>query len=168
MKRLGKSKKSPEEIDKDFMRKAIKLAEGGVKRNEGGPFGAIVVKDGAIVGTGNNRVIGTNDPTSHAEIVAIRNACKNLKTFDLTGCVIYTTCEPCPMCLGAIYWARIKEIIYACGRDEAAKIGFSDEDMYKEFRMPLNERKIPLKKVLRDEAFKVFQLWDEKPDKTLY
>lgn len=154
--------------NKDFMKEAIKLSYEGMKANEGGPFGAVIVKNGKIIGRGSNKVVTTNDPTAHAEIVAIRDACKNLATFDLQGCTIYTSCEPCPMCLSAIYWARIKEIYYGANRIDAANIGFDDDSIYDEISKPLNERIIPIKNILTKEAQEVLKMWDKKIDKTKY
>ncbi|MFQ5447688.1 MAG: nucleoside deaminase, partial [Saprospiraceae bacterium] len=125
-----------------FMREAIRLAFEGMRNGTGGPFGAVVVKNGEIIGRGNNRVAASNDPTAHAEIVAIREACRHLGHFQLEDCILYTSCEPCPMCLGAIYWARPKKIFYACTRGDAAAIQFDDDFIYKEFEMPPGERKI--------------------------
>jgi tRNA(Arg) A34 adenosine deaminase TadA len=154
--------------DHKFMLKAIEFAQKGMDNNEGGPFGAIIVKDGKIVGKGNNKVTSTNDPTAHAEIVAIRDACKNLGTFQLDDCVIYTSCEPCPMCLGAIYWARPKRIVFACDKKDAAAIGFDDDFIYKEIELPITKRSIPTNQLLRNEGVKVFNAWDEKTDKDAY
>ena len=152
-----------------YMKKAIQLAERGMKANEGGPFGAIIVdKDGKIVGQGNNKVTSTNDPTAHAEIVAIRDACKNLNTFQLDGCTVYTSCEPCPMCLGAIYWARPERIIFAASREDAAKIGFDDDFIYQEIPLPIAERQIPTEQLAQEASMAVFNLWAEKSDKTEY
>ena len=125
--------------EKKFMREAIQMAQNGMDNQEGGPFGAIIVKDGVIVGKGNNQVTSTNDPTAHAEMVAIRDACKNLGDFQLEDCVIYSSCEPCPMCLGAIYWARPKKLYFACSREDAAAIGFDDEFIYKEVPLPVDQ-----------------------------
>jgi tRNA(Arg) A34 adenosine deaminase TadA len=128
----------------------------------------VVVKDDVIVGRGNNKVTSSNDPTAHAEIVAIRDACRNLGTYQLTDCEIYTTCEPCPMCLGAIYWARVKVIYYANNRTDAADIGFDDSMIYEEFGVDLENRRIPIKSIGREEALKVFQEWKDKEDKVKY
>ena len=154
--------------DKDFMKEAIKLSHEGMIANEGGPFGAVIVRNGKIIGRGSNRVTITNDPTAHAEIVAIRDACKKLNTFDLQGCIIYTSCEPCPMCLSAIYWARIKEIYYGADRIDAANIGFDDNSIYDEISKPLNKRIIPIKNILTKEAQDVLKIWDKKVDKIKY
>lgn len=156
------------EQDIFFMRQAIQLSKNGMENDEGGPFGAVVVKDGKIVGRGNNKVSSTNDPTAHAEVVAIRDACKNLGTFQLDDCIIYTSCEPCPMCLGAIYWARPQKIFYACTRQDAADIDFDDEFIYKEIELPLEERQIPAQSLLREEGLKTFNDWQTKIDKITY
>ncbi len=155
-------------MNEEFMREAINLALDGMRENKGGPFGAIVVKDGAIVGRGNNAVTTTNDPTAHAEVVAIRDACKNLDTFQLDGCEIYTSCEPCPMCLGAIYWARPSKLYYACSKSDAAEAGFDDDFIYNEIDVPISERKIEFIQLLRKEAQEVFDEWKEKEDKIKY
>ena len=154
--------------DKKFMREAIRLAREGMDKEDGGPFGAIVVKDGVIVGRGNNQVTSANDPTAHAEVVAIRDACKNLGNFQLEDCVIYSSCEPCPMCLGAIYWARPKKLYFACSREDAAAIGFDDEFIYKEVPLPIDQRSIETQQFLQNEGVRVFEQWEEKGDKTLY
>jgi len=151
-----------------FMKRAITLAQNGIENNDGGPFGAVIVKDGKIVGEGNNRVTSTNDPTAHAEVVAIRNACKHLNSFQLEGCIVYTSCEPCPMCLGAIYWARPDKIYYACSREDAAAIGFDDDFIYQEFSKINEERNIPLIQECREEALTLFQEWGNKNDKIRY
>jgi guanine deaminase len=154
--------------DKKFMMRAIELARSGMESNAGGPFGCVVVKDGEIVGEGNNCVTSTNDPTAHAEVVAIRNACANLGTFQLEACSIYTSCEPCPMCLGAIYWSRPAAIFYAGTREDATAAGFDDEHFYSEIERPNAERQLAMVSLLREEAQKVFQAWTDKPDKTEY
>ena len=151
-----------------FMKEAIALSNLGVINNEGGPFGCIVVKDDEIVGRGHNKVTSTNDPTAHAEVVAIRDACKNLKTFQLDGCEVYTSCEPCPMCLGAIYWARPSIIYYANTREDAAEIGFDDSLIYDEINAGLHNRKIPIRNIGREDARKVFMAWLQKNDKKNY
>ena len=151
-----------------FMREAIRLARQGMDQNEGGPFGAVIVKDGQIVGRGNNQVTSRMDPTAHAEVVAIRNACQELGDFQLNGCILYTSCEPCPMCLGAIYWARPDKVYYACSRKDAADIDFDDDFIYKEIPLPINERKIAMEQLLQGEAVEVFDQWREKGDKSLY
>ena len=154
--------------EEKFMQAAIDLSRRGVKHNDGGPFGCVIVKGDMIVGQGNNRVTSQNDPTAHAEVVAIRNACKNLETFQLDDCEIFTSCEPCPMCLGAIYWARPKAIYYANTREDAARIGFDDSMIYDEMNTPVSDRKIPIHKMEGDEALKVFEEWMKKTDKTAY
>lgn len=156
------------ELDIQFMARAIELARNGVENNDGGPFGCVVVKDGEIVGEGNNRVTSTNDPTAHAEVVAIREACKALNSFQLEGCTIYTSCEPCPMCLGAIYWSRPAAIFYAGTREDAAAAGFDDELFYGEMEKPNEDRELQMVNILREEAQAAFQAWVDKPDKTEY
>lgn len=154
--------------EEKFMQEAIALSQKGVQHNEGGPFGCIIVKDNVIVGRGNNKVTSTNDPTAHAEVVAIRDACKNLGTFQLSDCEVYTSCEPCPMCLGAIYWARPKVIYFANNRQDAAEIGFDDSMIYDEISTDIKHRKIPIIPLLRNDALKVFKEWKQKEDKTEY
>ena len=154
--------------DEYFIREAIHAAEQGMNSDEGGPFGCVIVRDGVIVGRGNNRVTSTNDPTAHAEVVAIRDACRQLGHFQLDGCTLYTSCEPCPMCLGAIYWARPDRIVYAATRHDAAYAGFSDEFIYTEFDKPFDSRCIPIEQLLRDEAMNVFEKWRAKADKIVY
>ncbi len=154
--------------EEKFMMEAILLSQKGIDDNEGGPFGCIIVKEDKIIGRGNNKVINNLDPTAHAEIVAIREACKNLGSFQLNDCEIYTSCEPCPMCLGAIYWARPKIIYYANTREDAASIGFDDSLIYSEMKAELCDRKIPAVNIRRMDAVKVFQNWLNKNDKTLY
>ena len=154
--------------DEFFMRRAIALAEEGMNSNEGGPFGAVVVKDDKIIAEGNNAVTSTNDPTAHAEVVAIRNACKELNSFQLEDCIIYTSCEPCPMCLGAIYSARPKKVFYACDKKDAAEIDFDDQFIYTELDQPIGERSIPFVRLLKEEGKLVFNNWAKKVDKTEY
>lgn len=151
-----------------FMQLAIDLAMEGMEQNQGGPFGCVIVKDGVVIGKGNNKVTSTNDPTAHAEIVAIRDAAKNLMHFQLEGCIIYTTCEPCPMCLGAIYWARPAKVYFGCTRQDAAAFEFDDDFIYKELELPLAERKIPTYQFNRKETFKLFKSWKEKESKIKY
>ncbi len=151
-----------------FMKLAIEQSYQSLLQNQGGPFGAIVVKDGKIVGKGSNAVTSSKDPTAHAEIMAIREACKTLDTFQLKGCLLYTSCEPCPMCLGAIYWARPDKVYYANTRNDAANIGFDDDFIYHEIGLSMPERKIPFEQIGRDEALQVFHAWQEKPDKIAY
>lgn len=154
--------------EEKFMQEAIALSRKGSQNKEGGPFGCVVVKGNEIVGRGNNKVTSTNDPTAHAEVVAIRDACRNLGTYQLDGCEIYTSCEPCPMCLGAIYWARPTLIYYANNRDDAARIGFDDSKIYGEMCCSLEERKIPMISLGRNEALPVFNEWEKNGDKSLY
>jgi len=156
------------ESDQAFMQEAIRLAREGMQDNAGGPFGCVVVKDGVIIGRGRNEVTSANDPTAHAEMVAIRNACRHLGDFQLDGCTIYTSCEPCPMCLGAIYWSRPDRVFYACTRSDAAAIGFDDAFIYDELVRPIQERKMPMIALMREEALVSFQAWRDKTDKTPY
>ncbi|MFT5763885.1 MAG: guanine deaminase, partial [Saprospiraceae bacterium] len=137
--------------DKYFMQRAIEIARIGMESNDGGPFGAVVVKDGKIIAEGNNKVSSTNDPTAHAEVVAIRNACAALGFFQLDGCTIYTSCEPCPMCLGAIYWARPDNIFYACSREDAARVGFDDDFIYKEISLSIPDRTLNMHQLMNKE-----------------
>lgn len=154
-------------MNEGFMKRAIKCSCENVKRG-GGPFGAVIVKDNKIIAEGTNQVTINNDPTAHAEVVAIRNAAAFLNDFNLSGCEIYTSCEPCPMCLSAIYWARIDKIWFANTRNDAKNIGFDDSLIYDEVSMPLEERKIPIKQFLRQEGLTAFQLWTQKTDKVEY
>jgi tRNA(Arg) A34 adenosine deaminase TadA len=151
-----------------FMREAIRLSLQKMRRNDGGPFGTVVVRRGKIVGRGWNRVTSTNDPTAHAEIIAIREACRKLKTFRLDDCELYASCEPCPICLAAGYWAHLRKIYFANTRRDAAKIGFDDEVFYREVARPISRRKIFMKQLLRNEALEVFAEWKTKPDKIWY
>ena len=155
------------ETDKKMMREAIRLATESVEKG-GGPFGAVIVKDGEIIAGRSNSVTLDNDPTAHAEVNAIREAARRLGTFDLSGCTVYTSCEPCPMCLGAIYWAHIDRIFYGNNRADAASIGFDDDFIYRELDKPLSERTIPIRPLLQQEALSTFRLWNEKTDKTEY
>ena len=154
--------------DELYLRKAIELAREGMHRRLGGPFGCVIVKDGKIVGRGNNQVTGSNDPTAHAEVIAIRDACRNLQDHQLNGCVLYTSCEPCPMCLGAIYWARPDRIVLAASREDAAAAGFDDRLIYDELVLPIEERRIPITTMLREEAQAIFEEWKRDPDKIAY
>jgi guanine deaminase len=153
--------------NEELMRRAIELSENSV-RNGGGPFGAVIAKDGEIVAEGSNKVTIDNDPTAHAEVCTIRNACQKLGTFDLSGCVIYTSCEPCPMCFGAIYWAHLDKIYYANDRKDAGKIGFDDDFIYEEIALEPQYRKKPSEILLRNEAINVFKMWTLKDDKNEY
>ena len=155
-------------MQKEFMRAAIELSRAKMRENCGGPFGAVVVREGKIIARGWNRVTSANDPTAHAEVAAIRAACKKLGTFHLSDCELYTSCEPCPMCLAAIYWARFKRIYYANTRRDAARIEFDDEWLYREVARPMGRRKIPARQLLRAEALAVFDEWQAKPDKVRY
>ena len=150
------------------MQRAIELAERGMDANSGGPFGCVIAKDGEIIGEGCNRVTSTNDPTAHAEIIAIREACQKLGAFQLDGCVVYTSCEPCPMCLGAIYWARPERVYFACTREDAANIGFDDRFIYEELEKANNKRHLQVINLMREEALAVFNKWATKPDKQEY
>ena len=151
----------------EFMKRAIELSLESVNKG-GGPFGCVIVKDEKIVSEGSNRVTSSKDPTAHGEIVAIREACKKLNNFSLSGCELYSTCEPCPMCLSAIYWARIDKIYYANTRTDAKKIDFDDSLIYSEFQKSIDKRKIPMIQMMRNEALKAFELWDKKTDKVKY
>lgn len=154
--------------DKKFIRRAIDLAKKGMQQGAGGPFGAVVVKDGEIIAEGFNKVTSTNDPTAHAEMVAIREACQKSGQFQLTGCTLYTSCEPCPMCLGAIYWARPDKVIFGADRFDAADADFDDQFIYDEIGGDPEERKIPFDQLLQEEAVAVFDSWKRKNDKINY
>lgn len=143
-----------------FMKEAIRLAGLNMEKAHGGPFGCVIVKDGKIIASAHNEVIINNDPTAHAEIVAIRKACKSLNTFQLEGCEIYTSCEPCPMCLGAIYWSRPSKVYYAASRQDAAKAGFDDNYIYQELSLPIPKRDIPFEQIMQKEVRKIFHLWN--------
>ncbi|WP_316837990.1 nucleoside deaminase [Pedobacter nutrimenti] len=151
-----------------FMRLAIELSEKNVLESLGGPFGAVIVKDGEIIAQSGNKVTSSNDPTAHAEVSAIRLACTALSTFDLSGCVVYTSCEPCPMCLSAIYWARISKIYYANTKTDAGNIGFDDKFIYDELEKPMESRSLPIKQMMRDEALQAFKLWEQSTMRTDY
>lgn len=154
--------------DTQFMREAIQLSQDGIRSGRGGPFGCVVVRSGKVVGRGSNQVTSTYDPTAHAEVVAIRDACSNLKTFQLDDCTLYASCEPCPMCLSAIYWARIPTVYYGNTRQDAAAIGFDDDLIYREIPLPVDERRVAMKPLLHAEALPVFREWAQKSDKTPY
>jgi tRNA(Arg) A34 adenosine deaminase TadA len=150
------------------MRAAIRLSIAKMRAGCGGPFGAVIVKGGRIVGRGWNQVTSTNDPTAHAEVVAIRDACKRLKSFQLDGCDLYTSCEPCPMCLSAIYWSRLRKVYYGNTRKDAAKIAFDDDFIYEQVALPIQKRTLVMKEFLRDEALAAFKEWAAKTDKVPY
>jgi guanine deaminase len=151
-----------------FMREAIDLAIQTMRQGKGGPFGAVIVRDGVIISRGANEVTSSNDPTAHAEIVAIRRGCQHLGNFSLAGCDIYASCEPCPMCLSAIYWARIGRLFYAATRHDAATAGFDDEWIYQQIPLAVADRKLPCRQLLREPAVAAFSEWRSKPDKTSY
>ena len=155
-------------MDNRFMARAIQLSIENVQSGRGGPFGAVVVKDDAVIGEAANQVTATNDPTAHAEVLAIRAACKKLATFDLEGCEIYTSCEPCPMCLGAIYWAHLSRIYFGNSDADASKIGFDDSLIYSEIAQPHSQRKIPMIQTMREQALAAFRAWENKPNKIEY
>jgi guanine deaminase len=155
-------------MKKAFMQEAIRLSIRMMRQGQGGPFGAVVVRKGKIVGRGCNQVTSTNDPTAHAEVVAIRDACRRLRTFQLDDCELFTSCEPCPMCLSAMYWARLKKVWYANTRKDAAEIDFDDDFIYTEVSRPIAERKLPMRQYMRKEALVAFKEWKEKPDKIAY
>jgi tRNA(Arg) A34 adenosine deaminase TadA len=151
-----------------FMKEAILLSVANVEEGKGGPFGCVIVKDGKIIARGVNQVTATNDPTAHAEVVAIREACRLLGSFQLVGCEIYASCEPCPMCLGAIYWARPDKLFYANSKEDAARIQFDDQFIYEEIAKPVEERKLFTRQLLREEAMEAFQRWEKSPLKITY
>jgi guanine deaminase len=155
-------------MDNLFMARAIQLSIDNVHSGRGGPFGAVVVKDGAIIAEGANQVTSMNDPTAHAEVLAIREACRKLGVFDLEGCEIYSSCEPCPMCLGAIYWARLTRIYFSIAAADASKIGFDDSLIYRELAQPHSQRKIPMIQMMREVALAAFRAWEDKPNKIAY
>lgn len=156
------------EKDKAFLRQAIELAKEGVEQGKGGPFGCVIVRDGQVVGKGCNQVTSTNDPTAHAEVVAIRDACRVLGDYQLAGCDVYTSCEPCPMCLGALYWARPQRVVYAATRHEAAGAGFDDAFIYKEINLGMKDRRIPFEHLAMSDAEVLFELWKERGNRRLY
>lgn len=155
-------------MDEKYMKRAIALSREHMEQGHGGPFGAVIVKEGRIIGEGWNCVTSTNDPTAHAEVIAIRDACKKTGGFELRGADLYTSCEPCPMCLSAAYWARVDRIFYASTREDAARHQFDDDFIYREIPLPLDRRKIPMRQIARDEAYEVFMAWDKKIDKISY
>ena len=152
----------------NYMKEALKLARSNIANGNGGPFGAVIVKDGKIIAKGANEVTSSNDPTAHAEIVAIRKACKVLGTFQLDGCEIYTSCEPCPMCMGAIYWARPKKVFFAGNRKDAEEAGFDDSHIYNELSLPIDSRKIPTEQIMAAEAQEIFEEWLNDDKKVKY
>lgn len=152
----------------DFMREAIRLSIENVDSGKGGPFAAVIVKDGKIIATGVNEVTSTNDPTAHAEVVAIRNACKSLNAYQLDGCEIYCSCEPCPMCLGAIYWAKASKIYFANTKEDAAAIDFDDNFIYREIALPFKNRQLKTEQLLHEEALQAFEQWEKSPLKKMY
>jgi tRNA(Arg) A34 adenosine deaminase TadA len=155
-------------MENPFMDRAIRLSLESVQSKGGGPFGAVIVKDGKIIAEASNDVTGTNDPTAHAEILAIREACKKLNDFELKGCEMYTSCEPCPMCLGAIYWARLDRVYFGNTAADAEEVGFSDAFIYEEIARPHAQRNVPMIQMMREQALAGFRAWAEKPDKTPY
>lgn len=155
-------------MNKAFMTRAIQLSIEGVQSGRGGPFGAVIVNEDKIIAEAANQVTSTNDPTAHAEVLAIRKACEVLGCFELKNCELYTSCEPCPMCLGAIYWARLSRIYFANTAEDAAKIGFDDSFIYEELKQPYSQRRIPARQMMREEALAGFRAWANKPDKTSY
>lgn len=155
-------------MNERFMQKAIDLSAKSIISNNGGPFGAVIVKQDIMIAEGYNMVLSTNDPTMHAEMAAIRNACTALRSYDLSGCELYTNCEPCPMCLGAIYWAHIGAVYYAATQEDAAKIGFDDHFIYRELSLPKEERQVGMHQLMQSAAIDVFRDWEKKDDKILY
>ena len=151
-----------------LLRRAVEISGIEMRKRQGGPFGAVIARDGEIIAEGHNRVTSANDPTAHAEVVAIREACAKLGTFDLSGCVIYASCEPCPMCLSAIYWARLDAVYYANSREDAAGIGFDDALLYDEIAKPIAGRKLPMTRLVLSEADEIFQEWEGMADKVPY
>jgi guanine deaminase len=164
----GTLKREENQMTEEFMRRAIALAMENVRTGAGGPFAAVIAKDGRLVADGVNRVTATNDPTAHAEVVAIREACRKLGNFQLAGCDLFTTCEPCPMCLGAIYWARPARVFYACVAADAAAVGFDDAFIYEELNRARAKRRVPMQQLLREESLTIFALWQQQEKKTLY
>jgi len=160
--------KHPTDQEMGFMREAIRLSEENVRSGKGGPFGVAIVKDGRIIATGVNTVTSTNDPTAHAEVNAIREACRVLGTFQLDGCDVYSSCEPCPMCLGAIYWARPARLFFANSREDAARILFDDAFIYEELVKSVDMRSLPTYRILSEEAARAFEMWEQSPDRKSY
>jgi guanine deaminase len=156
------------EKDRLYLRQAIELARAGIENKQGGPFGCVIVRDGEVIGKGWNRVTSSNDPTAHAEVEAIREACKKIGDHQLTGCDLYASCEPCPMCLGAIYWTRLRRVIYASTREQAADAGFDDDLIYREINLPMAERQIPFEFQSQAEVIGLFESWKKMADKKMY
>lgn len=167
-KKMSEDLNELQSIHNHFMEIAINIAKDGMNKNEGGPFGCVVVQDEKIIGKGNNKVTSKNDPTAHAEIEAIRNACQHLNSFQLSGCTIYASCEPCPMCLGAIYWARPDKVFYGASKKDAAQIGFDDDFIYKELELPNDKKRISFEQINRKKALEIFKNWNDKKDKINY
>jgi guanine deaminase len=159
---------TPKTQDHEFIQHAIQLAAEHMRAKDGGPFGAVIVRENKIIATGWNQVTSSNDPTAHAEVMAIRTAAARLGTFVLGGCALYTSCEPCPMCLGAAYWARVERIVFAATRTDAAGAGFDDEELYRELALPPAARRLPMQQILRDKAVEVFEEWKRLPGKIMY
>lgn len=157
-----------EKLNRKFLRAAIREGNSGMNKNHGGPFGCVIVKDGKVIAKGHNRVTSKNDPTAHAEIEAIRAACKKLKSFKLTDCTIYSSCEPCPMCLAAIYWSKAKALVYSSTSDEAAEVGFSDAYIHKEMSLDILQRELPTEHIELKQSKELFENWKNKEDKTMY
>jgi len=158
----------PSHMDNAFMARAIQLSLDNVRSGSGGPFGAVIVKEGVVVAEAANQVTATNDPTAHAEVLAIRQACQRFRFFELRGCDLYSSCEPCPMCLGAIYWARIGKVYFGNLAADAAKIGFDDSAIYEEITQPHAQREIPMIQLMREEALAAFRMWEQNPGKIRY
>jgi tRNA(Arg) A34 adenosine deaminase TadA len=159
---------TPEALDRQLLLRAVELSRQGMHRGAGGPFGAVIARDGKIVGEGYNRVTSANDPSAHAEVEAIRTACRHLGSFELRGCTIYASCEPCPMCLGAIYWARLDRLVYANTSADAAAIHFDDAELHAQLSRPLNQQKLPSVHIALSEARSVFEEWSRLEAKILY
>ena len=156
------------EDDNRALQRAVQLSQERMQANLGGPFGAVIMRDGVVLAEGWNEVTSSNDPTAHAEVTAIRRACAGVNDFNLHGATLYTSCEPCPMCLGAIYWARLERVYYALTRKDAAAMGFDDALLYTELSLPIGQRKLPLHPLARDAALRAVREWNDKPDRTLY
>jgi guanine deaminase len=155
-------------MDNPFMTRAIRLSVENARSGRGGPFGAVVIRDNQIIAEGVNEVTARKDPTAHAEVLAIRHACEKLGTFELKGCELYASCEPCPMCLSAIYWARVSRVYFAGVAADASRFGFDDSEIYLEIAKPIPDREIPMVQIMREQALEAFRAWEERPDKTRY